>query len=92
MSLLSFYKYILCKFSIKLVKVLAKSKAAAVTRGRGAEASDRELGIITSQIRLYLSTSFVRAQSLCLINRLANLGDGAKAAAGQEVGGGEETR
>ena len=40
------------------------------------------LGVVISQIRKYLSTYFVRAQSLCLINRCF-LGEGAKAAAGR---------
>ena len=45
--------------------------------------SDKELGIVVSQVRKYLSTSFVRAQSLCLLNRLCFLGEGAVAAAGR---------
>ena len=66
-----------------LVKVLGDCKVAKQARDTGREASDNELGIIISQMRKYLSTAFVRAQSLCLINRLANLGEGAKAAAGR---------
>ena len=45
--------------------------------------SDKELGIIVTQVRKYLSTSFIRAQGLCLINRLSYLGEGAQAAAGR---------
>ena len=56
---------------------------AAKDRSRGREASDNELGVVISQIRKYLSTSFIRAQSLCLLNRLGFLGEGAKAAAGR---------
>ena len=67
----------------RLVKVLAESKLAAKARARGRDISDRELGLITTQIRKYLSTAFVRAQSLCLLNRLCFLGEGAKAAAGR---------
>ena len=37
--------------------------------------SDKELGVIVNQVRKYLSTSFIRAQSLCLINRLSYLGE-----------------
>ena len=66
-----------------LVKVLAESKLAAKARSLGREISDRELGIITTQIRKYLSTAFVQAQSLCLLNRLCFLGEGSKAAAGR---------
>ena len=66
-----------------LVKVLGENKVAMQARATGREASENEQGIIISQIRKFLSTAFVRAQSLCLINRLAHLGDGAKAAAGR---------
>ena len=68
-----------------LVKVMGENKVAVQARATGREASDNELGIIISQIRKYLSTAFVRAQSLCLINRLAHLGEGAKAAAGRRT-------
>ena len=66
-----------------LVKVLAESKLAAKARARGRDISDRELGLITIHIRKYLATAFVRAQSLCLLNRLCYLGEGATAAAGR---------
>ena len=66
-----------------LVKVMGETKVAAKARERGRQASDNELGLVISQIRKYLSTAFVRAQSLCLINRLCFLGEGAKAAAGR---------
>ena len=66
-----------------LVKVLGENKVTVKARATGREASENELGIIISQIRKYLSTAFIRAQSLCLINRLAHLGEGAKAAAGR---------
>ena len=39
-----------------------------------------QIGVIIAQIRKFLSTAFVRANSLCLLNRLGFLGDGAKAA------------
>ena len=66
-----------------LIKVLGETKVAARARARGRQASDNELGVVISQIRKYLSTSFIRAQSLCLLNRLCFLGEGAKAAAGR---------
>ena len=66
-----------------LVKVMGETKVAAKARARGRQASDNELGVIIAQIRKYLSSTFVKAQSLCLINRLGYLGDGAKAAAGR---------
>ena len=63
--------------------VFGKNKAAVKAMATGREPSENELGIIISQIRKYLSTAFIRAQILCLINRLAHLGEGAKAAAGR---------
>ena len=66
-----------------LVQTLADSKVLAKARALGREVSDKELGIVISQIRKFLSTSFIRAQSLCLINRLSFLGEGAQAAAGR---------
>jgi hypothetical protein len=66
-----------------LVKTMADCKVAAKARALGRDISDKELGIVVTQIRKYLSTSFVRAQSLCLINRLSFLGEGAQAAAGR---------
>ena len=69
----------------RLVKVMGETKLAAKSRSLGRECSDTELGIIVSQIRRYLSTAFVRAQSMCLLNRLCYLGDGAQAAAGRRT-------
>ena len=66
-----------------LVKTLAETQVAHQARSRGREASDNEFGVVVAQVRKYLSTSFIRAQSLCLINRLGFLGDGAKAAFGR---------
>ena len=66
-----------------LIKVLGETKVAARARARGRQSSDNELGVVIAQIRKYLSTAFVRAQGLCLINRLCFLGEGAKAAAGR---------
>ena len=68
-----------------LVKVLAETKLAAKARSLGRQMSDKELGVIVNQVRKYLSTSFIRAQSLCLINRLSFLGEGAQAAAGRRI-------
>ena len=56
-----------------LVKVLAETKLAAKARALGRQMSDKELGVIVNQVRKNLSTSFARAQSLCLINRLSYL-------------------
>jgi hypothetical protein len=66
-----------------LVKVLGENKVAARARASGRESSDKELGVVIAQIRKYLSAAFIRAQSLCLLNRLCFLGEGAKEAAGR---------
>ena len=66
-----------------LVKVLGENKVAARARARWRESSDKELGVVIAQIRKYLSAAFIRAQSLCLLNRLCFLGEGAKEAAGR---------
>ena len=66
-----------------LLHILVKTQVAVKTRSTGREASENELGVVISQVRKYLSTAFVRAQSLCLLNRLGFLGEGAKAAAGR---------
>ena len=71
------------KDMLSLIKVLGETKVAARARARGRQSSDNELGVVIAQIRKYLSTAFVRAQGLCLINRLCFLGEGAKAAAGR---------
>ena len=59
-----------------LVKVLAETMLPAKAKSLGRQVSEKELGVIVNQIRRYLSTSFIRAQSLCLINRLSYLGRG----------------
>ena len=64
-----------------LVKVLGENKLVVKARATGKESSENDLGIIISHFRKYLLTAFIRAQSLCLINRLSHLGEGAKSAA-----------
>ena len=54
-----------------------------MARAHGREISDKDLGIVVAQVRKYLSVTFIRAQSLCLLNRLGFLGEGEKAAAGR---------
>ena len=66
-----------------LVKTIANVKVAAKARALGREISDKELRIVFAQVRNYLSVTFIRTQSLCLLNRLGFHGDGAKAATGR---------
>ena len=66
-----------------LVKSISETKLATKSRALGRAMSDKELGMIVAQVRKFLSTSFVRAQGLCLLNRLCFLGEGARAAMGR---------
>ena len=59
-----------------LVQKLAESRVGAMGLRRGREGSEEELGIIVGQIRRSLSTTFVRAQSQCLLSRLNCVGQG----------------
>ena len=63
------------------IRVMGETKVAAHARARGRPASENELGVVISQIRKFLSTAFIRAHGLCLLNRLCFLG--AKEAAGR---------
>ena len=63
-----------------LIKLLGEQRVLAQARARGRPASDRDLGIITGQIRRVLSTSFIRAQAICIIARTSFLGKGGMAA------------
>ena len=64
-----------------LISVIGKSMVESRARERGWEAGDGELGQVMGQVRRKLSCSFVRAQALCLLSRLGQLGPGARAAA-----------
>ena len=64
-----------------LVKILGEERVSARTRARGWEGGEGELGLVMGQIRRTLSCAFVRAQSLCLLARLGQLGPGARTAA-----------
>ena len=64
-----------------LVQRLAESKVAAMGLRSGREGTEEELGIVVGQIRRSLSTTFVRAQSQCLLSRLNCVGSGFSQAA-----------
>ena len=50
-------------------------------RSQGWEAGPNMLGKVMGEVRRSFSVTVVRAQALCLLERLAHLGPGAKAAA-----------
>ena len=64
----------------QLVRTLAECRVSARARARGWEGPDWELGEVMGQIRRALSLDFVRAQALCTIARIGQLGEGARAA------------
>ena len=63
------------------MSVIADSMVAAKARARGWVGGEGELGQTISQIRRRLSCTSVRAQALCLLSRIGQLGPGARAAA-----------
>ena len=72
-----------------IINIFSSSKVL-VLRGRASRTRTRTdqfivLGALIAQIRKYLSVAFTRAQSLCLVNRLRFLGEGARAAAGRRT-------
>ena len=74
----------------QLVRTLAETRVGARTRARGREGPDWELGEAISHIRRSLSLDFIRAQALCLVARLGQVGDGARAAASRRAQAGRE--
>ena len=64
-----------------LISTVAQSMVDAKARARGWEAGEGELGQVMGSIRRRLSCTFIRAQALCLLSRIGQLGPGAKTAA-----------
>ena len=64
-----------------LVKTMAEARVLASSQARGFVAGEGELSIATANIRRVLSCVFVRAQALCLLARLSQVGAGARGAA-----------
>ena len=65
----------------KLLLVFAESRVAAMSRAQGWEAGPGQLGKVMGEVRRALSVTVVRANALCLMERLSQLGPGAGAAA-----------
>ena len=63
-----------------LLGIFAKNKAEARSKGRGGGPSSGVLGKCMGEIRRAMSVQVVRSQSLCLLERIAQSGSGAKAA------------
>ena len=68
-----------------LIKTLGEQRILNRERSRGEVLGSEHLGVVIGQIRRVLSCAFVRAQALCLLSRLGQLGPGARAAAERRV-------
>ena len=64
-----------------LVQTIAEARLEKQGLARGRQGSEAELGILVGQVRRSLSITAVRAQAEMLLNRLSNLGPGARMAA-----------
>ena len=58
----------------------SRAEASARSKGRGGGAGKGELGTVMGEVRRAMSVEVVRSQALCLLERLAQLGPGARAA------------
>ena len=65
----------------ELLQELAEARVANQARARGHAAGEGDLGQAVGAVRRAISVTIMRSQSLCLLERLAYLGPGAKAAA-----------
>ena len=75
----------------QLLKLFAESRVAAMGRAQGREAGEGMLGKGMGEIRRSVSVAVVRSQALCLMDRVSQLGPGARAAAAADSwSGGEE--
>ena len=63
------------------ILIFAESRVAAMSRAQGWEAGPGQLGKVMGEIRRAMSVTVVRANALCLMERLCQLGPGARAAA-----------
>ena len=65
----------------QLLLSFAESRVAALSRSQGWEAGPGQLGKVVGEMRRALSVTIVRANALCLLERMSQLGPGAGAAA-----------
>ena len=68
-----------------LLDLMADSKLRARGLARGMEGSEQERSIILLNLRRELSTAGAKAQSACLLGRVARLGEGHRQAAKRRV-------
>ena len=65
----------------QLLKTFAESRVVALSRSQGWEAGPGQLGKVMGDIRRAFSVTIARANAMCLLERLSQLGPGAGAAA-----------
>ena len=63
-----------------LLKTFAEKRVEGLARGRGVESGAGELGKVMGEVRRAMSVEVVRSNALCLLERLAYLGPGVRAA------------
>ena len=66
-----------------LIDILAMARLKKVGLQRGRPGSDQELAIITSQLRRRISAATIRASFTLLLERLSQVGEGARRAKGR---------
>ena len=64
----------------ELIDTLAKTRLKKIGMARGRPGSDQELAIITSQLRRRISSATTRANFTCLLERMSQVGEGARRA------------
>jgi hypothetical protein len=64
-----------------LLKICAEQRVEGISRAQGWEAGPGTLGRVMGEVRRSFSVTVVRAAAMCLFERLAHLGPGARAAA-----------
>ena len=69
-----------------LIKLCAEQRVVALGRATGEVPGPGQLGKLVGEIRRSVSVCVVRAQAVCLLERLAFLGPGARAAAERRKG------
>ena len=62
------------------IDTLAKTCLKKIGMARGRPGSDQELAIITSQLRRRISAATIRANFTCLLERMSQVGEGARRA------------
>ena len=75
----------------RLIQIFAESRAASISRLQGFDGGDGLLGRVTGQIRWVFLTTIVRANAKCLLDRLAQLGNGTVSAAKRRQTGIQKT-